>query len=112
MKMEADDSSEEDVDPDEAHKMHLNNEMKKSLTSILVQVTDSMFGEPCTSSWSHGGTLLVCMLSHRARPHGCVVWPGYGEVSASDHIHALGFRPNLGCWDIDVHESIKMTMFH
>lgn len=45
MKVEAGGSSEEEADPDEARKVHLNNEMKKSLTSILVQVTDSMFGE-------------------------------------------------------------------
>ena len=45
MKVEAEDSSEEEVDPDEARQVHLTNEIKKSLTSILIQVTDSMFGE-------------------------------------------------------------------
>ena len=50
VKTDADDSSEEEVDPDEARRVHLNNEIKKSLTSILVQVTDSMFGASVLSS--------------------------------------------------------------
>ena len=61
MKPEAEDSSDGEGDPDEARRMHLNNEIKKSLTSILVQVTDGMFGgRPVLSPISSCTVLALC----------------------------------------------------
>ncbi|KAK9863351.1 hypothetical protein WJX84_011852 [Apatococcus fuscideae] len=110
LKVEAVDSSEEEGDPDEARKMQQNNEMKKSLTAILVQVTDSMFevigqeaydevmGQSKASLASTGGSVKLAdpaggSEADSQEAGGDVLGLGYMSGEESDGTEGAGRRP-------------------